>query len=220
MSLRQMPNDDRGQPLAANLIRFIEPSGHRAVQVKNAKKFIRCHQRHHQFGTRLAIAGDMAGVSAHIRNKHRSPLCRRSTADSLAERNAYAGRATLEWSKDQFAAVQKIESCPVQRSQCMDKSPRRRLPHSQRDPAHPPAGHQAPPPVLHTTRLYRPPAGPKSMAWVVQGRAWSSPGWRSSLIDPPSQSGNQSRTGISRSFSELPVLRSRRVGVPPQPVRP
>src|SRR5690606_7213026 len=86
----------------------------RTVEVEYAHQRIIPVQRHHQFGARRRVAGDVAVEGIDVGHALGPAAARGGAAYALVERDADAGRLALERADHQFGAVEEVEADPVE----------------------------------------------------------------------------------------------------------
>src|SRR5207302_1889304 len=96
----------------AGAICIVETRELRAVDVPDTNQRCAGIQRHDNLRTRCGITGNMARESVHVAHHLRLPRLRGHAAHAFAERDAHTGRPALEWTDDEFVAIEEIEPGP------------------------------------------------------------------------------------------------------------
>ena len=110
----QVAYEQCGDGFEPYLIFNVESPRNRTVEIEYADQRIVQHQRYDQLRTRCGIAGDVTGEVVDIGDALRLSATCGCAAHALVEWNAHAGGQALEGTDDQFGAIEKIETGPVQ----------------------------------------------------------------------------------------------------------
>jgi len=112
--------DDRFEADFVLVIERIEPIG---VDIQNRDELVlRVEDRHHDFRFGIRITNDVSGEFVDVRDEHRFTRRRRRAADALTELNPHAGGFALKRTEHQLTIFRKIETCPIQIRQRLDRS--------------------------------------------------------------------------------------------------